>query len=104
MKRFDRNFLLKLKKLKLELDLYKMYVDDVTTALASLNPSMRFEENKMILRQDLVEEDKMIKSDKRTMEEYGSVYECLNFTSDCPSSQGEGKVPVLDLKLYAGGK
>ena len=104
MKRFDRKFLLKLKKLKIELDLYKRYVDDVTAALASLQPGMRFEENKMILRQDLVEEDKMTKSDKRTMEELakiaGSVYECLNFTSDCPSSQEEGKVPVLDLKLY----
>ena len=28
------------------------------------------------------------------------MYECLDFTSDWPSSQGEGKVPVLDLKLY----
>ena len=104
IKRFDRNFFLKLKKLKIELDLYKHYVDDVTAALASLDPGMKFQDNKMILRQDLIEEDKMVRSDKRTMEELakitGSVYDCLNFTSDCPSSQGEGKVPVLDLKLY----
>ena len=46
----------------------------------------------------------MVRSDKRTMEELakitGSVYDCLNFTSDCPSSQEGGKVSVLDLNLY----
>ena len=106
MKRFDRKFLLKLNKLKIEVELFKRYVDDVTTALTGLEPGVRFDNNKMIVKQELVEEDRLTKADKRTMVELakiaGTVYQCLDFTSDCPSSQEGGKVPVLDLKLYIG--
>ena len=95
-----------MKKLKIEIDLYKRYVDDVTTAVTGLDPGVRFEDTKMIIKQELVEEDRRTKADKRTMVELakiaGTVYQCLDFTSDCPSTQGEGKVPVLDLKLYIG--
>ena len=38
LNRFDRKFLNTLKKCKVEVDLYGRYVDDVTTALASLDP------------------------------------------------------------------
>jgi hypothetical protein len=45
-----------------------------------------------------------VKADKRTFEELskaaGEVFECLEFTSDSPSSHEEGKVPVLDLQVY----
>ena len=108
LKRFDRKFLAKICKLKIELDLYKRYMDDVSTALASLDPGVRYQGGKMIRMQELVAQDEMVGADKRTLDELvkiaDSIYECLNFTADCPSSQEgeEKKVPVLDLKLYVG--
>ena len=95
---------MKLKNLKIELDLYKRFVDDITPALVSLDPGVRFEGDKMRVKHELVESEQTLTGDMRTMVELakiaGTIYECLDFTSDCPSTQGEGKVPVLDLQLY----
>ena len=108
LKRFDRKFLAKTGKLKVELDLYKRYVDDVTAVLASLDPGVRYKDGKMVKKQELVAQDEVVGADKRTLDELvkvaDSIYECINFTADCPSSQEgeEKKVPVLDLKLYIG--
>ena len=45
-----------------------------------------------------------MKGDVRTMEELakiaGTIYECLNFTSDSPSKHEVGKVAVLDLQIF----
>ena len=48
MKRFDRKFLALLKKLKVEHELYKRYVDDILAALASLDPGVRWNGIKMV--------------------------------------------------------
>ena len=108
MKRFDRKFLKILKKLKLELELYGRFVDDLTKALASLDPGVAFEEGKLAFFQERVEEDLKIPADEMTFRELvkiaDSVYECIKFTAECPSSQQEGKVPVLELKLYVNGE
>ena len=57
----------------------------------------------MICKRELLVGDQNVKGDVRTMVELakiaGTIYECLNFTSDAPSSQVEGKVPVLDLQV-----
>ena len=57
MKRFDRKFVALLKKLKVEHELYKRYVDDILAALAGLDPGVRWDGSKMIVRPDKVEED-----------------------------------------------
>ena len=41
MKRFDRKFLALLKKARIELALYRRYVDDGSSALAGLDPGAR---------------------------------------------------------------
>ena len=106
MKRFDRKFVALLKKLKVEHELYKRYVDDILAALAGLGPGVRWDGSKMIVRPDKVEEDKSVRADARTFEELekiaGTIFKCLDFTSDSPSSHEEEKVPVLDLKVYVG--
>ena len=60
LKRFDRKFLAKIGKLKIELDLYKRYVDDVSAALASLDPGVRYEDGKMVRKQELVAQDEVV--------------------------------------------
>jgi hypothetical protein len=104
MKRFDRKFLALLKRAKIELALYKRYVDDTLSALATLDPGVRWEGGKLVVKLDKIEEDKNVKADQRTFEELakiaGTVFECLDFTADSPSIHVGGKVPVLDLQLF----
>ena len=104
LKRLDRKFLKTLKKCKVELDLYGRYVDDVTTALASLDPGVEFKNGKIVFNQEKVEEDLKVPGDERTFRELvkiaDSIYEYVQFTSECPSSHQEENVPVLYLKLY----
>ena len=71
MKRFDKKFKALLKKLKIELELYERYVDDVTEAMVALDPGVRFDEQKrkMIRVKELEEEDQNVAADRRTMEE-----------------------------------
>ena len=108
MKRFGKKFRVLLKKLKVEVELLKSYVDDVTNAAKSLDKGVRFDENKMkmVRIEELVEGDKNVPDDERTMEEVkkiaNTIFKCIQFTTDCPSNNQSGKVPVLDLQLYVG--
>ena len=108
MKRFDKKNLILLKKLKVETEMSKTYVDDNTVAMKALDPGVRFdaEKVKMVVMPDLIQSDQEIPEDKRTMEELkkiaNTVYDCVQFTTDCPSNYvGKvGEMPVLDLQMY----
>ena len=106
LKRFNRQSMKALKKNKVEVDTYGRFVDDVMTALASLDPGVRFVEGKLTFSQDCVEEESELPGDVNTFSELvkiaDSIYKCVQFTSECPSSHEEGKVPVLDLQLFVG--
>ena len=82
-------------------------MDDTTDVLAAVDPGVRYEAGGLVKKEELVEEDKNVPEDKRTMEVLkeiaNTIYECVQFTVDCPSSHQEGKVPVLDLKVYTEG-
>ena len=88
--------------------MYKRFVDDITPALVSLDPGVRFDQTKMkmVKSEELVESDKDIPEDVRTMNELrkiaNTVFKCVQFTTDCPSNHVERKVSVLDLQLYVG--
>ena len=55
----------------------------MTPALAALDPGVRWEENRMVVKPYEVEEDLTVKDDKRTFKELekiaASVYKCLDF-------------------------
>ena len=57
LKRFDRKFLKTLKKCNVEVDVYGIYVDDIMTGPASIDPGVEFKDGKMVFSQDKVEED-----------------------------------------------
>ena len=107
MKRFDKKNLSLLKKLKVETEMSKTYVDDNTVALKALDAGVRFdaEKIKMVVVPDLVEGDLEIPEDIRTMNELkkiaNTVYNCVQFTYDCPSKYvgKEGEMPVLDVQM-----
>ena len=80
----------------------------MTKIAIALDPGVRFDKTKMkmVKMEELVENDKDIPEDVITMNELrkiaNTVFECVQFTTDCPSNHVEGKVPVLDLQLYVG--
>ena len=94
--------------IKLDIELYKRYVDDITKALKPLAPGVRFikEEMKMVKVAEYEEADKEEPDDKRTFEELrniaNTVYSCLQFTTDTPSNHEEAMCPVLDLQVFVG--
>ena len=60
---------------------------------------------KIVLVKELLEEDKTVPADKRTMQvlkEIGNtIFKCVQFSIDCPSLHpSTGKVPILDLQVY----
>ena len=69
------------------------YVDDTTDALAATDPGVRFEEDKLVLREDPVEEDKNIPEDERIKnvlkQVADTVYKCVQFTVDFPSAESQ---------------
>ena len=56
---------------------------------------------KMVKDEELVESDRNMPADARTMEELrkisNTVFKCIQFTTERPSNHEEGMVPVLDL-------
>ena len=106
LKRFDKKYKSLLRKLKIEIEVYERYVDDVTECVVELDPGVRFdpEKCKMVKVEELEESDKNVKGDKRTMDELkivaNTIYKSVQFTSDCPSKHPGGRMPVLDLQMF----
>ena len=98
-----------LKTLQIENELYKRYVDDILKSLEALAPGVRFskEEMKMIIVPEFEESDEGENDDMRTFEELrkiaNTVFSCVQFTTDTPSSHEEEMCPVPDLQVFIGG-
>ena len=70
---------------------------------------MRFEEGKLIVKEDKIEEDRLLEADERTfrlLRDIGnSIFKFIQFTIDVPSLNENGRLPVLDLNVeVVGGK
>ena len=69
--------------------------------MASVEPGVRYDGEKLVRIEELVEEDEAIEEDLRTMNLLktiaNDITECVQFTVDCPSLNQDGRVPVLDL-------
>ena len=103
MKRHSKKYLKKLDELGLKNELFEVYVDDTTDVLVALDPGVKFDGEKLVKVEDKVDEDKEIPEDKRTIEILqdiaNTIFQCVQFTVDCPSNYPNGKVPVLDLQV-----
>ena len=105
MKRHSQKYLNRLKELEIRNEVFEVYVDDTTDVLAAIDPGVRFDGERLVKHEELVDDDKKIPEDKRTLnllkDIANTIYDCVQFTVDCPSSHQEEKVPVLDLKVYS---
>ena len=71
--------------------------------MAAIDAGVRFENGKLVKKEELVEEDMIVPIDERTMkvlaEVANTIYKCVQFTVDFPTKNEDGMVPVLDLKV-----
>ena len=99
---WDRDFLQKLKKLGIHVDLYKRYVDDTLVILRSIRKGWKFCKRKKKMVFDPDEDDEM-EDDARTFSVLrdiaNEVDKDIQMTSEYPSGHENGRLPVLDLCL-----
>ena len=101
MKRHDRKYLEIISSLGLENEEFRRYVDDETDVMAAVDPGVRFDGERLVKIDELVEEDEAVEDDVRTMNLLkaisNTITNCVQYTIDCPSLNPDGRVPILDL-------
>ena len=90
--------------MKIENKLFERYVDDTTDDLAALDPGIRYNGKKLVKVAELIEEDRHVPEDQRTMnilKDIGNtIYKCVQLSIECPSLHpGSNTVPVLNLQV-----
>ena len=101
---WDRQFLEKMKTLKIVVDGYQRYVDDDGITMPAINPGVRFEDGKLINKEELIESDLGIKEDKRTAELTAeianTIHPSIQVKPDYPSNHIGGRMPLLDMQIW----
>ena len=86
MKRHAKEYLILLEELEVNNAMLTGYVDDTVNALAGIDPGVRFEDGKLVRKEELVQEDNLIPEYQRTMtilkEVADTVFKCVQFTVD----------------------
>ena len=103
---WDRQFKIKMDENGLRLRMYKRYVDDVNVIVNAPRSGLKFveSEDRVIQDEDIVEQELAIKADKRCMnlvQKIGnSIHPSISLEVDYPSQHVDGKLPILDLKVW----
>ena len=103
---WDLKFIALAEESKLTTYMYKRYVDDTANAMEAISPGTRWgeEEKRMVMLPHLVEEDKEVEPDLRTMREVvrmaSSIHPMIQLTGDCPSKNNDGRMPLLNTKVW----
>ena len=100
---WSRKFKNKLKDLKIENDLLKIYIDDINGVYETIKTGAKFI-NGNIEYDDDDENDDDLPDDMRTMRMIGeianSIEPMITVTTDVPSNHNDGKLPMLDVKVW----
>ena len=101
---WDKELLKTLNELRMEVMLYERYVDDIDICINALPPGTRFINSNLEICDDEVDEDKNTPKDKRTMDLIKQIGDSIHMSivlgGDVPSNHTDGKVPILDLKVW----
>ena len=105
MKRWDRLYLEKAKKAGVKMKLYERYVDD-SNQVAEVPPhgtKLDRETMKIVMDPNKGQEDEK-EDDERLAEVLkdiaNSIMPCIQMEADWPSKNEDGKLPILDLKVW----
>ena len=91
---------------RIEMQLYKRYVDDINDMMKAVQPGTRYNArtNTLSVTEEGIVADVGKKDDERTMNIFKavgeSIHESVKLTIDFPSKHTDGKMPSLDLKLW----
>jgi hypothetical protein len=112
MLKWDKLFLRKLKKLKIKVDLYKRYVDDITVVLNAIAEGWVYNvtEDRMEFKGDELDnaretedgDNDEVRTFKILQAIANSVCPEIQMTFDVPSLHKNKKLPVLDLDIWIG--
>ena len=101
---WDQQLKLRLGNLGLLVAMYKRYVDDINIAAREVPLGTRYIDGELILDEDAIEIDRSVPGDKRTMEIIkcvgNDIHPSIQLEVDCPSNYDDGKLPILDLKVW----
>ena len=101
---WDRQFTLKLSLIEIRLKIHERYIDDSNLATKQTEKGARYDGEKVVITEESRNEDAEIPDDERTMKFLqsvaNSIHPSIRMTIDYPSKHVEGKVPMLDLKMW----
>ncbi len=104
---WDREFKRAIRKATSDIDwslyMYMRYVDDTNCVRSPMPPGARIEHGKVVIKQELIQEDLNIQPDLRTariMKEIANtVSSSIQVEIDCPSMHDNNMMPLLDLEV-----
>ena len=101
---WDEQLLLKLQENRMVIKMYKRYVDDINMCVSCAIPGSRVIGHEIQVVEDRINEDECIDKDKRTLDiiqKLGeTIHESIKLEYDIPSAHTDGKLPMLDLKIW----
>lgn len=101
---WDRQFVNKVEDNGLKLRVYKKHVDDINVIMDTPSSALRFVEGEVIQDEHVAELEQDIETDRRSMllvQSIGnSVHKSIELEVDYPSRHRDGKLPILDLKVW----
>ena len=106
MAKWDKTYLEKVEKAGLRMHLYERYVDDSNQIAEAPPKGYRYdtEKRKMVKSQEGSENDDSEKDDERMaralIEIADEVMGCIKMEADMPSKNTDGKLPILDMKVW----
>ena len=105
MKRWDRMYLEKAEQAGMKIKVYERYVDDSNQVAEIPPPGARYDRQRgKIIVDENNEEDGQKEDDERLAEVLkeiaNSTMPCIQMEADWPSKNKDGKLPILDLKVW----
>ena len=106
MKWWDRQLLGKMEDAGMVIKMYERYIDDINNCIKQTPLGARYIDGRLEITEETKQADKGIPADKRTFEIVSqianSIHRNIQIEIDVPSNYMDGKLPILDLKVWIG--
>ena len=101
---WDKEFIRKRQEVDIRLKLHERYVDDTNLAGKQTEIGARYDGEGIVITRESMNEDEGMPNDERTMKLLqsvaNSIHESIRMTIDYPSRYTEGKVLMLNVKMW----
>ena len=101
---WDKEFKKKLQDINIQLRLHERYVDDTNLVSEQTEVGARYNGQQLVITEETKIEDETIPDDERTMKLLqtiaNTIHNSIRMTIDYPSKHAEGKVPMLDVRMW----